>query len=465
MKRRCLRLSLFLVFAAALPFLLGTTAVSAAAGPAARDPNPCEAACEIGQFIDLNIGLTQTPLTIDELRRFAKLQSETEKPAEGGGAVHELVYPGSSCALTCRRPAWCWSSASPSAGGIQAAVRPASRRGPKRGRKAARAAGAKRTHCRRTRPNGSTGTSRLPPRFVSPSPATPGSKASNGISSATSRIRLKQEHTAVRRNSFPAESQRLLTKLWQHCSGDGSRPRIWQPTPSKWFAPVRRAGANLDAIPPPSVAALRENDGGMRCASSPFSWPWRPRQPQSPAISPFPGFTEHRGDVLCSTPVGLTRSPRGRQLPDIKVGESDDAVLVVSPKAVFAREMFCDAADAKIEGTSASLVCLADENGPDPMPVTLQEIGRPAPSPTATARARSRCGAARSDSRRLAWGPGEGPRQGKQGAQAPAARRVTPPPRRRSPWRDPRYCSQLVPQIRASLSSSSLASSTLPIAT
>ena len=94
MKRRCPRLSLFLIFAAALPFLLGTTAVSAAAEPAARDPNPCEAICEIGQFIDLNIGLTQTPLTLDQLRHFAKLQSETSKPAEGGGAVHELVYPG-----------------------------------------------------------------------------------------------------------------------------------------------------------------------------------------------------------------------------------------------------------------------------------------------------------------------------------------------------------------------------------
>ena len=35
--------------------------------------------------------------------------------------------------------------------------------------------------------------------------------------------------------------------------------------------------------------------------------------------------------------------------------------------------MLCEAADAKIEGNSARLTCLADENGPDPMPVTLQE--------------------------------------------------------------------------------------------
>jgi hypothetical protein len=82
------------IFTAALPFLLDTAAPSAAAEPPAHDPDPCEAACEIGRFIDRNIGLTQIPVTIDQLRRFAKLQSETEKPAEGGGAVHELVYPG-----------------------------------------------------------------------------------------------------------------------------------------------------------------------------------------------------------------------------------------------------------------------------------------------------------------------------------------------------------------------------------
>jgi len=94
MKRRDSRLSLFLIFAAALPCLLGATAISAAAEAAAHDPNPCEAVCEIGRFIDLNLGLTQAPRTIDQLRHFAKLQSETEKPAEGGGAVHELLYPG-----------------------------------------------------------------------------------------------------------------------------------------------------------------------------------------------------------------------------------------------------------------------------------------------------------------------------------------------------------------------------------
>src|SRR4051812_1012225 len=92
MKGRVPRLSLSLVLAAALSFRL--CAAASAAEPAAHDPTPCEPVCEVGRFIDLNIGLTQTPVTIDQLRHVAKLQSDTEKPAEGGGTVHELVYPG-----------------------------------------------------------------------------------------------------------------------------------------------------------------------------------------------------------------------------------------------------------------------------------------------------------------------------------------------------------------------------------
>ena len=43
MKRRGSRPSLFLIVAAALPFLLDTSAGRAAGGQALRDPNPCEA--------------------------------------------------------------------------------------------------------------------------------------------------------------------------------------------------------------------------------------------------------------------------------------------------------------------------------------------------------------------------------------------------------------------------------------
>jgi hypothetical protein len=62
----------------------------------------------------------------------------------------------------------------------------------------------------------------------------------------------------------------------------------------------------------------------------------------------------------------------GDSFPDIKVGQDDD-ILVVSPKAILSVEMECNAADAKIEGMSARLVCLADENDPTPMPMTLKE--------------------------------------------------------------------------------------------
>jgi hypothetical protein len=63
----------------------------------------------------------------------------------------------------------------------------------------------------------------------------------------------------------------------------------------------------------------------------------------------------------------------GDRFPDIKAVSGDDEVLVVSPKAVSGVELECDAADAKIEGTSVRLVCLADENDPNPPPVTMKE--------------------------------------------------------------------------------------------
>jgi hypothetical protein len=90
------RVRLFLIALGVMALLpaLFDTAWAAAGKPTALDPSPCEAACEVGRFIDLNLGLTQRPLTLGDLQHFAKLQSDTPKPAEGGGTLHELVYPG-----------------------------------------------------------------------------------------------------------------------------------------------------------------------------------------------------------------------------------------------------------------------------------------------------------------------------------------------------------------------------------
>lgn len=68
--------------------------VRAAGKSAVRDPSPCDPACELDRFLNLNIGVTERPMTLAQLRRLGKLESETETPAEGGITVRELEFPG-----------------------------------------------------------------------------------------------------------------------------------------------------------------------------------------------------------------------------------------------------------------------------------------------------------------------------------------------------------------------------------
>src|SRR5438128_11285704 len=85
-----------LIGLAAVVLLLGffdPGAAQAAGKTAVRDPSPCDPACEIERFLNLNIGLTDRPTTLDQMRRLGKLQSDTEKPAEGDATLHELVFP------------------------------------------------------------------------------------------------------------------------------------------------------------------------------------------------------------------------------------------------------------------------------------------------------------------------------------------------------------------------------------
>jgi hypothetical protein len=66
---------------AAVAALLARGGSHAAATPtsaAIQDPHPCAPACEIQRFLDQNIGIHfDRPVTLLELRKFAKVQSET----------------------------------------------------------------------------------------------------------------------------------------------------------------------------------------------------------------------------------------------------------------------------------------------------------------------------------------------------------------------------------------------------
>lgn len=87
MHRGCLRLATIASLAASYSF----------AAPY-QDPNPCAKDCEVQRFIDQNIGVAMNrPVTLAELRKFARVESETTTKAGATGlsdTVHEFHYAG-----------------------------------------------------------------------------------------------------------------------------------------------------------------------------------------------------------------------------------------------------------------------------------------------------------------------------------------------------------------------------------
>jgi hypothetical protein len=86
---------------AAVAALLARGGSHAAATPtsaAIQDPHPCAPACEIQRFLDQNIGIHfDRPVTLVELRKFAKVQSETTSKYGASGladTIHEIKYAG-----------------------------------------------------------------------------------------------------------------------------------------------------------------------------------------------------------------------------------------------------------------------------------------------------------------------------------------------------------------------------------
>ena len=78
-----------------------SVACAVATGVAAapyQDTHPCKAQCEVQKFIDQNVGIAiDRPVTLAELRKFARVLSENTTKAGAAGlsdTIHEFRYTG-----------------------------------------------------------------------------------------------------------------------------------------------------------------------------------------------------------------------------------------------------------------------------------------------------------------------------------------------------------------------------------
>jgi len=91
---------MILEFAAVVAILARGTGHHAAPVSAAaiEDPHPCARQCEIQKFLDQNVGIhLDRPVTLVELRKFAKVVSETTSKFGASAladTIHEIKYAG-----------------------------------------------------------------------------------------------------------------------------------------------------------------------------------------------------------------------------------------------------------------------------------------------------------------------------------------------------------------------------------